>query len=369
MGRRQLPGEPGNLPVGDIRSNSQGKEVVVMHWYYGGVVVQAIALSSAMPFDPSFRATPVKSGHGFWPRVLPSHYLLYLTVIMTMFVLSCVKTPPSQQSALPTRIVSLAPSITETLFALGLGDRIIGVTGYCVYPPQARTIAKIGGYADANLEKIVSMRPDLVVLSYEHEKQRHYLEGFNIPVVAVGNTTCAEVCSTFAVLGRRCGVPLAADSLIKLFSDRLSTMTTGHDTLRSRPKVLFCVGRDNPGGGKVSGVFVAGKATCYNDLLWAAGGQNALEGEKLRYARMSMEGVLAAAPTIVIDIASAMDNCTCSLLVRDWNAMERLPAVVNRNVYCLSNDYCSVPGPRLLLLLEDIERIIAAFHREKESAS
>jgi ABC-type Fe3+-hydroxamate transport system substrate-binding protein len=155
--------------------------------------------------------------------------------------------------------------------------------------------------------------------------------------------------------------------LIGLFNERLSAPR--RDTFSLRPKVLFCVGRDNPGGGRIAGVFVAGKATFYDDLIRAAGGRNALEAWGQAYARLSMEGVLAAAPDIVIDIAPAMESGTCDHLIRDWQAVDRLPAVAGGQVHCMSSDYCTVPGPRLLLLFDDLQRIIAAFCRGKKTAS
>lgn len=256
----------------------------------------------------------------------------------------------------PKRIISLAPGITETLFALGLGERVIGVTSYCTYPPQTKDIEKIGGYADANLEKIIALHPDLVVLSREHEKQRLYLNRFGVGTLEINNTTCESVCSSFVLIGKRCCVANAADSLNRLFNERLTQETSSRPM---RPKVLFCVGRDSPGAGRIKSVFAAGSSTFYNDLIEAAGGTNAFSDSVPAYPRLSPEGIMAIAPDIVIDVAPAMGNYNCESLVADWLSMSRIPAVKSRKVYCMAKDYATVPGPRMLLLLDDLRRIIA----------
>lgn len=273
--------------------------------------------------------------------------------ILFLVMQGCVQKQASRSES-TQRIVSLAPSITETLFALGLGNRIVGVTSYCVYPAEAKNIENVGGYADANLEKIVAMHPDLVVLSREHEKQRTYLDRFHVRTLTVDDATCASVCSSFAEIGRVCLVTHASDSLIGLFQERLAVTAP---TMRPL-KVLFCVGRDSPGAGIIKSVYAAARATFYSDLIVAAGGINAFPDSLPAYPRLSPEGILAIAPDVIIDVAPAMGSYACSLLVADWQAMDRIPAVKNKRVYCMSKEYATVPGPRLLLLLDDIRRML-----------
>jgi iron complex transport system substrate-binding protein len=279
--------------------------------------------------------------------------------------LSGCSSPQSSESGIPQRIVSLSPSITETLFALGLGSRVIGVTTFCLYPPEAKLIEKIGDYADANLEKIIALRPDLVILSAEHEKQQVYLHRFGVSTLSVGNTTCAEICTSFAAIGRRCGAEKASDSLIALFRSRMSIASGG---LSARPRVLICVGRDSPGAGRITSVFAAGARTFYYDLIDAAGGVNAFPDSTPAFPRLSAEGVYAIAPDIVIDVAPAMGAYSCAALVADWQSMKRVPAVARGAVYCVPDSYATVPGPRLFLLLDDLRHMIADYVHSREGA-
>ena len=282
-------------------------------------------------------------------------YYIYGLCLLAGFVQHGCVPRRGTETAQPSRIVSLAPNITEILFALGLGEKVLGVTNYCTHPPEAAAKEKIGNYADPNCERIVTLRPDLVVLSAEHEKQRLYLERFGIRTLPLDCSTIAGVCSSFAAIGRVCGAPEAADSMVRLFGNALAPART-HDG--SAPKILFCVGRDAPGAGRITGVYAAGKATFYHDLIKAAGGRNAFPDSFPAYPKLSAEGILALAPDIIIDVAPAMESCACSLLVRDWQAMTRVPAVAEGMIYCMEGAYATVPGPRLLLLLRDLERMI-----------
>ncbi|HAJ80224.1 MAG TPA: hypothetical protein DCO75_10695 [Fibrobacteres bacterium] len=282
--------------------------------------------------------------------------IIYKFLCIVLLILSaCSHSTFKENSNIPMRIVSLAPGITETLFALGLGSRIIGVTRYCTYPLQTKGIEKIGGYSDANIEKIVSMHPDLVILSREHEKQQSSLNRFGVSTLMIDNSSCAAICSSFAVIGRRCGVFHATDSLILEFNDKL----TKPARQAYISKILFCVGRDNPGSGRIKSVYIAGRSSYYNDLIEAAGGKNVFTDSVPAYPQLSTEGILSLAPDVIIDVAPSMENCNCNTLVADWNSMDRIPAVKNKRIYCIANDYATVPGPRILLLLDDLKRIVA----------
>jgi len=280
------------------------------------------------------------------------HAMVYMLLVFCVFMANCSKI--ALKPAGVTRVVSLAPSITETLFALGIGGRLVGVTTYCHYPPAADSIERVGGYVDANLERILTLEPNLVVLQNEHEKQRTFLERYGVPTLSVDYGTVASMCSSFAAIGRACGVPQAADSLIALFD---SLVQTDADTA-GRPKVLLCVGRDSPGAGSIQSIFAAGANTYYNDLIRAAGGRNAFPDSTPAYPRLSREGIITVAPDIVVDVAPAMGAYRCSLLVADWNTVAMVPAVTHNRVYCLPADYATVPGPRALLLLGDLKELV-----------
>lgn len=286
----------------------------------------------------------------------------FLISAICMILVSGCSRGGIEKSATPQRIVSLAPSITETLFALRLGEKLVGVTNHCNYPSQARSIERVGDYDNANIERIITLKPDLVFVSREHERQRAALERLKIPAVVIDNFRYASVCSSFVLIGRICGVERAADSLTGLFR---SKMVDNIKSGRRVPKVLVCVGRDSPGSGKIRNIFAAGLQTFLSDLIFAAGGRNVFVDSLQIYPRISREGLISLSPDIIIDIAPAMDDYNCDLLVNDWQEMTRVPAVNNDQVYCISEPYATLPGPRLLLLLNDFEKIFSAWREER----
>ena len=255
----------------------------------------------------------------------------------------------------PERIVSLSPSSTEMLFALGLGEQVVGVTRFCDYPAATSSIAKVGGYADANSEQIVMLKPDLVVLEREHEQQRLALERLGVPVLTVNHETIAALCSSYAAVGRLCEVQRQADSLITLFDSlRIDTIAAALPPVR----VLVCVGRDGPGDGTIRGVFAAGRGTFYNDLIEAAGGVNAYPDSLPVWPRLSTEGLLSLAPQVIIELSATMGALPCSVLIRDWDQLSRIPAVKNGRVHCLTGSALTVPGPRLLMMVPAIRSLL-----------
>ncbi len=279
--------------------------------------------------------------------------LLFLALAGQMLVCCCSR-PDIQITRIPERIVSLAPSITETLFALGLGEKVVGVTRFCNYPEQAKKIEKIGGYADPNLEKIITLNPNLVVLLDAHEKQRVFLKRFGIRTLSLSNQSCADICTSFFYIGRACGAVEKADSLIRYFKLKLNN----HKPAATKQKVLLCVGRDSPGGGSVQSVFIAGTGTFYNDIINASGAVNVFSDSFPSYPKLSREGIISLSPDVIIDIAPAMASVTCKELIADWKNVPMVPAITSGRVHCLAADYATVPGPRILLLLRDIRSIL-----------
>lgn len=268
---------------------------------------------------------------------------------------SCFKKPPEKISGTVSRIISFAPSITETLFALGLGEKVVGVTRYCKYPSQTEKIDKIGGYTDINLEKVLSLKPDLIILQKEHQrKQIKFLTQHGIRFITIDNTTCANICSSFVKIGNVCGAEKKADSLVMAFKNNLQEKTITYPV----PSVLMCIGRDNPGSGRISGAFIVSRSTLYNEMIEAAGGHNAYRDSLPQYLKISTEGIITLNPDIIIDLASSMSDYSCDNLIKDWNSLPMVKAVKNKQVSCVNADYATVPGPRIPFLIQDLRKII-----------
>lgn len=247
----------------------------------------------------------------------------------------------------PRRIISLAPSVTETLFALGLGDRVVGVTRFCSSPPQARTRPTVGGYLDVNYEQILALRPDLVVGIADNAAACARLERLGVATLTVDQTTLARILASVLEIADACGVPERGRTLADEIRRRIAEVgrrTTGLE----RPRALVVVDR-RVGTGKIDQLWAAGPTTFYEEVLELAGGRNALAPSAAAYPELSAEGLLAADPDVILDLVPdlatrAVDRATA---LADWRSLDALRAVRAGRVHLLEQELVVVPGPRI----------------------
>ncbi len=257
-----------------------------------------------------------------------------------------------------TRIVSMAPSITETLFALGLGDSVVGVTKYCTYPPEAQQRTVVGGFYDPNYEAIVGLSPSVVMALPEHAEHARRLGELGIAVHTVPQATVEQILASLEDVGRACSVESRGRELADGLRARLADVekrTTG----RPRPGVLVSVGREM-GNGVLRDIFVAGRGTFYDELVSLAGGSNVYDGRTIQYPILSTEGLLRLNPQVVIEIVPELKGrgLTEETVIRDWESLPGLNAVKDRRIHVLTEDYAVIPGPRFVLLLDKLARVL-----------
>jgi iron complex transport system substrate-binding protein len=263
--------------------------------------------------------------------------------------------------AQPARIVSTSPSITESLFALGLGDRVVGVSTYCHYPPAVLHLAKIGTFIKPDAEKIAQLRPDLVVVQKAKSAQPlpGRLAALGIKYVEVEPGSLAEVYSTIQEIGRATGVPDRAQRLIADIRKRLDAIHAAASGA-SRPTVLLIVGRDP---GLLSNLIGVAPGAYLDELIEIAGGRNVLADSKVTYPKISMETVVRTDPEVILD-AGAMGTTQNDgtkgekELKQPWLLHRELRAVRNGLVFGLTSEALVVPGPRVVDAVEIISRRI-----------
>lgn len=256
------------------------------------------------------------------------------------------------------RIISLSPSTTETLFLLGLGERVVGVTRFCAYPPEAREKQNIGGYFDPNYEAIASLSPDVVILLPEQERVRDFLDELGIRHFTVNNKTVSDILGAIETIGSRCGAGDEARGVIagiEARMQRIRSMTAG----LVKPRVLVAVERTVESG-SLRDVYVAGAGTHYDELIRAAGGVNAYGGRAPEYPLLGVEGIIHCNPDVIIDIQPLLESggADAASAVREWETVSAVNAVKNGRVFVLAGGYAVVPGPRFIELLEEMARII-----------
>ncbi len=258
--------------------------------------------------------------------------------------------PPERSASTPERIVSLAPNITETVYALGLGDKLVGATTFCTYPEAAKKIPRIGGFGQFNFEAMVSLQPDLVILHEEYESEKNRLKSLGIPYLQTGSYYIADILKTIQDIGIACGIEQQADELVKQLEDRISAMKPLADTA---PRVLITFG-GSPGN-DIGQMHAFGTECIHNELLKLAGGRNVVPG-KLPYSILSKEAVLRLNPDIIIELAPGQKEMQDPL--KQWTELSSINAVINGRIHILTNDYTCIPGPRFIQTLEDFVRII-----------
>ncbi len=282
-------------------------------------------------------------------------------MLLAVMLLGCgVEDPrPVSVSPPPERIISMSPALTETLFALGLGDRIVGVTRFCLYPEEALTLPKIGGYLDPSWEAIVALEPDLVVLMESHTEAESYLAGLGIRTVRIDQQGVADILASFQQLAGACGVPGRGDALrveVEESLERIRVTVAG----RPEPRVLVSAGRQ-PGSGRLLTVWAAGPGAFFDDVLKLAGGVNVVPGGVAgAYPEISIEGLVQMDPDDIIDVipeleASGMDVGTA---LGDWQGLRSLRAVREGRVHILGRHSLSIPGPRVAEVVESFARAL-----------
>ncbi|MFY9135933.1 MAG: cobalamin-binding protein [Bacillota bacterium] len=246
----------------------------------------------------------------------------------------------------PARIVSLAPSNTEILFSIGLGDRLVGVTTACDYPQAAAKIDKIGDYT-INVEAVVAKRPDLVVAQSDLQMPVvEKLRELGITVLAVAPKTMDEVFRSMEMIGAAAGEGVRARKVVSSLETRVSAVEKAVAGLpESKRPVAFVEIWNDP-------LMTAGAGTFIDDLITRAGGRN-LAGDVDGWPQISPELVVASKPDVIIL------TCFNKAEVMARPAWQKIPAVVRGAVYELVPDLLVRPGPRLV---DGLEALAAIFH-------
>jgi iron complex transport system substrate-binding protein len=278
---------------------------------------------------------------------------LFFLVAMTMAVAQSPAVEP------PQRIISAAPSITEMLYVLGLGDRVVGVTTFCHYPPEVRDKPKIGSYMKPNIETMLAMRPDLVVILNEHAGLGDRIRNVGLNVLELENNSLDGIYQSLRELGRRCGVADTAEERIQEMRAALSEIKSraGKTPRRS---VMFIVGR-TPGA--IRDLVVVGRGSYLNELITIAGGRNLFGDSAAFYPKIGLEQLYAGRPEVIIDMGDMADTDRVTevhkrSVTQLWRKYPMVPAVTAGLVYPVANDIFVVPGPRVVETASELLRMI-----------
>jgi iron complex transport system substrate-binding protein len=291
--------------------------------------------------------------------------LLLLALVASLVVghqprpLAQPRTQPSTQPAVPRRIASLVPATTEMLFAIGAGSRVVGVGSYDRYPPDVETLPKLGGLLDPSIERLLALRPDLVIVYDSQAELRRQLDRAHLPVWVYSMRGLPEITSTMRALGGRIGMAAEANGTAADIEARLRAIQ-GRVAGRPRPRTLLVFGREP---GSLRGINASGGYGFLHDLLELAGGVDVLGDVRQAAVAMSSETVLARAPEAIIELhyGDSIGSTQLDDERRVWDSLQAVPAVRARRVYLMTGNEFVVPGPRVV---QAAERFARALHPE-----
>lgn len=290
-----------------------------------------------------------------------------LIVLLLLVVLPCVLTAACGESPhpvtivddqgrevyiekTPERIVSLAPSITEILFALDLGDKVVGVTEACDYPDEAKNKDKVGGYFTTSLDRILDQDPD-VVFTDGHDPVSPQIEGLGIPLVVLMPEDIPGIFENIRLIGEVMNVEGKAAELADELQQRLDAVVEKTETLASRPTVFFEIDASD-----VTKPWTAGPGSFAEAMISLAGGQNVVKGGG-EWIQISLEELLSADPEIIV--LSDYPYVTPQDVLNRQGAWQSLRAIKLTRVAAISDpSLTSRPGPRIIDGLEEMARII-----------
>jgi len=256
----------------------------------------------------------------------------------------------------PERIISLAPSNTEIIFALGLADRIVAVTDYCDYPEEVKGKTSIGSFNTPNIEEIVALSPDLILATSIHEESIiPQLENGGLTVLALDSKTIDDVLEAITIVGEVTGQTAEASRLTGQMRNRIKAVTDKTENLAEseRPRVFYAVWYDP--------LMAAGTGTFQSDLIKKAGGKN-IAKELEGWATISLEAVITTNPEVMI--AGAMTDASADLnfqFVKTESRLENTDARKNGFIYAIDSDITSRPGPRIV---DGLEQFAGFIHPE-----
>ena len=288
--------------------------------------------------------------------------LIVIVVFGASFLAKGLLVEPPRQIAVRSRdyrrIISMAPSVTETLFALELGDRVVGVTQYCDYPPAALEKAQVGGYHNPNYEAVMALHPDLVVVLEAEAQPRKVFDKLGVDTLQVHHKSIEGILDSIDLLGATFGAETRAEEItsdIRARLERIQRKTAG----RACPTVMFSIDR-TLGTGKLEDVYIAGCDGHINRIIELAGGRNVYQQGAARFPVVSREGMITMNPQVIVDLVGGLSvrKVSNEEVAADWDQLTEVDAVRRGRVFVMNDDYAFVPGPRFILLVEKLARII-----------
>jgi iron complex transport system substrate-binding protein len=255
----------------------------------------------------------------------------------------------------PVRIVSLIPAVTEMLFAVGAGSQVVAVSSFDHYPPEVEKLPKVGALIDPDLERILALRPDLVIVYATQTDLRAQLDRASVPAFIYKHGGLADVIATMKSVGARVGHAEEADRAARQIETRIVSIQS-RVSARPKPRTLVVFSREPLA---LRGIFASGAQGFINDMVTAAGGTNVFGDVARESVQATSELILTRRPEVILELRGA--PLTGDEPAREravWNTLGSVPAVRSGRVFILADERTVTPGPRVADGIEAIARVL-----------
>ncbi|MBR4674119.1 MAG: ABC transporter substrate-binding protein [Victivallales bacterium] len=279
---------------------------------------------------------------------------LFIFISVLVFLLwGCSPRQDGQQRFDNSRIVSFAPATTETLFAIGLGKNVVGVSKFCTYPPEVVSLPKVGGLIDPDIEGVVALKPTCVVLQRSGADIGHRLEALDLPVLYVDGNTLDEVLDSFEIIGNALGRNAEGKALK---DNTLKALAPSKPTV-SKQRILMVIWRDVGSG--IQSLTVASNDGYFSRLVESLGCELVPEKAIAAFPTLNAESIIQLNPDRIIELRHDLDESQIEAAIADWRrTLPDLPAVRDNHISIITDQCAVVPGPRIPQFVELLKKTL-----------
>ena len=276
--------------------------------------------------------------------------------VLAILLLTAAATGRPQTPARPQRIVSLIPAVTEMIYAMGDGSRVAAVSNFDHFPADVDRLPRVGGLLDPSVERILAIKPDLVIVYATQKELIERLDRAGIPYFSYQHRALADIMTTIRAVGARIGSAARGDAVAAEMDRTLAGIRAKTANL-PHPATLLVFERDP---GSLRNVYASGGYGFLHDMLEIAGGRNVFAGMKQQAVQASTEMLLTSKPDVIVELryGDSLKNADIARELRAWDALASIPAVRTHRVSVLTGDEFVVPGPRVVEATLKLARVI-----------
>lgn len=254
------------------------------------------------------------------------------------------------------RIITIAPNAAEIICALGAADAIVAVDKFTVFPPELLRKPTIGGFFDPDIERMIALKPDLIVLRGHNETIEQLARERNIALYYDETDTLAGIEKCITDLGKMLRHEPEADVLARAFNARLDAIKK-RVANRPRPRVLVSLSRSPD---RLANLLTSGQGTFVHEMIELAGGENVFGHLDMTYPQVSGESILARRPQVIIEFMpeAKLTNELRTRIVSQWRLLGSIPAVIDDRIFIMTDEHCLIPSPRYVEIIEKVARLL-----------